>query len=83
MFLARAISTVDRKWIKEPFDATDHGEIDPHMKGDSFRELIRRYKGDTQFKLHGFIRGEVLKQATTFPVDESDIFAVSFPKSGI
>ncbi len=53
------------------------------MKGDSFRELIRRYKGDTQFKLHGFIRGEVLKQATTFPVDESDIFAVSFPKSGI
>ena len=50
------------------------------MKGG--RALIRRYKGGTQCWLPGFVTEEVLKQTTTFPVDESDIFAVSFPKSG-
>ena len=67
-----------------PLDETEHGDsdifVDPHMKGG--RDLIRRYKCDTQCWLPGFVTEVVLKQTTAFPVDESDIFAVSFPKSG-
>ena len=53
---------------------------EPHMRDEV--KLLRYYNGNTSCWLPGYINATMLTQAKEFPVDDSDIFAVSFPKSG-
>ena len=53
---------------------------EPHMRDEV--KLLRQYNGNTSCWLPGYINETILTQAKQFPVDDSDIFAVSFPKSG-
>ena len=79
-----------KKSIKDKRQATGHRAsdnidtdtyIDPHRKGEG---KLRRFKADTPCWLPGeFVTEKKLEQVTQFPVDDTDIFAVSFPKSGI
>ena len=53
---------------------------EPHMRDEV--KLLRYFNGNTSCWLPGYINATMLTQAKEFPVDDSDIFAVSFPKSG-
>ena len=55
--------------------------IDPHRK---CKGKLIRFKADEPFWLpEEFLNQYKLNQVTQFPVDDTDIFVVSFPKSGI
>ena len=55
--------------------------IDPHRR---FKGKLIRFKADEPFWLpEEYINQYKLNQVTQFPVDDTDIFVVSFPKSGI